>query len=236
MSRTKAELLEELQHKLQVPPRLPGSAAELGYEVFLLSKELQSCNDPDGARLTRTYHEYVTNHKCFGMVQNQIEYAIRLASDQGDLLYEEMSKLFSLRDEIEALKTLGYVGDREGSSDVSKLSAIGFKERKGRRNWSPRIEQISGIGDGGGTLRMFLPSNPSKKADPSRSRHEFKTGRNYVRQPSERSLNDEVDPECNGRRSLDGDLAPRPRETPNSQHLYGEWRTREIRRKNRPFR
>jgi hypothetical protein len=114
MSRTKAELLEELQHKLQVPPRLPGSAAELGYEVFLLSKELQSCNDPDGARLTRTYHEYVTNHKCFGMVQNQIEYAIRLASDQGDLLYEEMSKLFSLRDEIEALKTLGYVGDREG--------------------------------------------------------------------------------------------------------------------------
>ena len=42
-----------------------------------------------------------------GVLDNRLDYVNRLSYDRGDLLYEEMHKLFGLADEIWALKALG---------------------------------------------------------------------------------------------------------------------------------
>ena len=45
------------------------------------------------------------------LLAHQMSYAQRLADSEGPLLYEEMHKLFSLRDEIHAMRVLGLPAD-----------------------------------------------------------------------------------------------------------------------------
>lgn len=80
-------------------------AATLGYEVFCLGYVHQAGD------LKNDFHNYIKRHGFEDVLEYQIEYAMRLIRNQGDLLYEEVHKLFSLCDEIEALRTLGCGAD-----------------------------------------------------------------------------------------------------------------------------
>lgn len=61
--------------------------------------------------LRSTFLETLTRLNMLDLMQNQMNYAIKIAEAPGKLLYEEMHKLFSLCDTIHALESLGLNSD-----------------------------------------------------------------------------------------------------------------------------
>jgi hypothetical protein len=62
------------------------------------------------------------------LATTQMNYAINLATAKGDLLYEEMHKLFSLRNEIFALEEMGFSCNESLKKDVDNALMYRFKK------------------------------------------------------------------------------------------------------------
>jgi hypothetical protein len=89
--------------KLYGPSR---NKSAIAYEVF--SKlVISNISEIDKARLRRNFIDAVEASGNDSMLNDTIGYAIHLSEYPGDLLYEEMHKLFSLSDEIESMILLG---------------------------------------------------------------------------------------------------------------------------------
>ncbi len=83
-------------------------------DLYLL---LRSNGGQDQVEVRRLVARFMDSLPVWGMedvLANQVEYARRLASAPGELLYEEMHKLFSLCDDVRALRELGLtIGAKE---------------------------------------------------------------------------------------------------------------------------
>lgn len=101
MSTTKAD---KIRTRLAKDAVLPHQAAAIGMEVFALTEELAHS---DAASLISDFKAALQRWELQEVLANQVNYAVRLALDPHDLLYEEMHKLFSLLDEIHALGQIG---------------------------------------------------------------------------------------------------------------------------------
>jgi hypothetical protein len=107
------DLISETQSLLGRPFRRPGQASAAAMNLFLLSQVHHLGGDPRVVELQERFAEALGDLSPEDVLTTQIRYASGLASAPGALLYEEMHKLFSLADEIYALRGLGYVADRE---------------------------------------------------------------------------------------------------------------------------
>ncbi|WP_339683443.1 hypothetical protein [Gimesia maris] len=88
-------------------------------------------NEETAQELRNGFLNYIEVHNFQDVLQRRIEYAIKLASAERDLLYEEMLKLFYLCDEIESLITLGLeVTQSEKNSLDQALKERFVKERR----------------------------------------------------------------------------------------------------------
>jgi hypothetical protein len=79
--------------------------------LFLVSRVLGLAQDPRLLQLDEAFHRVVRDAGLEDLLNHQLGYAIRVADAPGDLSYEEMHKLFSLADEIHALRELGFEAD-----------------------------------------------------------------------------------------------------------------------------
>jgi hypothetical protein len=108
---TADELVEQTRKALAQPMRLPHQASAIAFNLFLLLHVHRTGADPRVARLDQQFRKALADAGFEDLIGNQVDYAITLATSRGELLYEEMHKLFSLLGEIHALRTLGFVID-----------------------------------------------------------------------------------------------------------------------------
>jgi hypothetical protein len=104
------DLITQTQLALSRSSRLPADASEVALNLFLLSEVYHRSEDRRVAELRDRFHAEFSAVEP-QLLTNQARYASRLASAPGELLFEEMSKLFSLLEEIYALRTMGYHAD-----------------------------------------------------------------------------------------------------------------------------
>jgi hypothetical protein len=102
------ELFDAARSGLARPFRLPADAAPVAMNLFMLTQVHQLTDDPRVVELQERYREALGGRPPEEILANQLDYASRLAAAPGPLLYEEMHKLFSLADQVHALRGLGY--------------------------------------------------------------------------------------------------------------------------------
>ncbi len=118
----------EIQSDLSKPSVLPYQAAATGQKIFLLSTVNSDRTDIPG--LVACFRTALRRWGLEGVVQNQIDYATRLADDEGDLLYEEMHKLFSLRDEVYGLIQIGIPSEEDRVEQLDTSMRFRFKRQR----------------------------------------------------------------------------------------------------------
>lgn len=103
------DLIDQARLALSRRSRRAADASAAAKALFLL-EVYDRGEDPRVIDLRERFHE------TFGgmegeMLPSRIRYASRLAMPPGELIYEEMHKLFSLLDEVYALRAMGYSAD-----------------------------------------------------------------------------------------------------------------------------
>lgn len=97
---------------------MPHQAAAIGRTVFLLRT---GTRHDDIHELIDGFKVSLRRWGLETIVENQVQYASRVAAHDDDLIYEEMHKLFSLRDEIHGLVEIGISST---PSSVEQLDAL----------------------------------------------------------------------------------------------------------------
>lgn len=129
MSR-KEELVKSVKRKLKRPLILNHQAASVAYELFRLVDEFGN-EDLEINNLLDQFKIHLTQNALENISILQANYAIKLAGFTGDLEYEEIHKLYSLRDEIYALEYLGFSLPREKKKKLEdNLKSRLSKDRK----------------------------------------------------------------------------------------------------------
>jgi len=85
--------------------------------LFLLSQVHGLAEDPRIRDLGRRFEVAMRATGLKDVLSNQLRYAIRLARAPGVLSYEEIHKLFSLCDEVHALRALEFTADAQLIAD-----------------------------------------------------------------------------------------------------------------------
>lgn len=137
------ELRESIEAQLSRPLGRPHFAAALAYDIVELLARCGNGAEPDGAQYRSRFLDSLQREGITDLVGEQVAYALRLASYDGDLGYEEMHKLFSLCDEIEALRALGLMfsdGDRRALMSALE-QRFGREPRKARLVAEDRWEE-----------------------------------------------------------------------------------------------
>jgi hypothetical protein len=115
------ELMTELRGYLSQPVRLPYQASAIVKLLFLLSSVYQL-----GEAFSAAYDAGLRDE----LLANQVRYASRLATAPGKLIYEEMFKLFSLLEEIHALRVMGYAVDESLLQQMEADVRARFSEQR----------------------------------------------------------------------------------------------------------
>jgi hypothetical protein len=113
------ELLDATRRGLARPLRLPHQAAVVAMNLFLLTRVHGQAGDPRVTALQGRFREALGDRSLDEVLANQVDYASRLAAAPGPLEYEEMHKLFSLADDVHAMRSLG------GTADEARLRRFG---------------------------------------------------------------------------------------------------------------
>jgi hypothetical protein len=141
MSTGRLELVAEIERELAVPLKSRHTAAVLAARIhrLTLSHPLASAI---GGRLEKLLVESIQASGLGDVLGKHIEYAKRLAMASGELEYEEMHKLFSLRDEIEALGAiLGSLDEQaRGAVDGALRHRFAVEPRKASLVAEDRLE------------------------------------------------------------------------------------------------
>jgi hypothetical protein len=118
--------IRALALKLSKPVQKQYEAAAIAAEIVALSARNPGlAHDIDS--LKERFGRSLTAWGLDDLLPRQIQYAIRLARSEGDLLYEEMHKLFSLRDEIDALQSFGLRAEQELEQELEKALRDRFR-------------------------------------------------------------------------------------------------------------
>ena len=110
--------------------RLPHQAVEIAFEVFYLSSISKELSNDQSRKLIGMLCNSLVRWEKEDILTNQIEYAIRLARSDGDLIYEEMHKLYSLCDEVHALQKLGLFSQTEDISEFDEAIRNRLRNQK----------------------------------------------------------------------------------------------------------
>jgi len=119
-------ILESLQRQLCTKPRNPDESADLGYCILAYINK-HPHDYATELELRRNYCKYLDYYNINNILYSQYEYAVRLAQDDSDLIYEEMMKLFSLCDNIEALAYYGFILSPSDRHDLTNALKIRFQ-------------------------------------------------------------------------------------------------------------
>lgn len=137
---TKEKLVAALQREI----RLPYQAAALGYQLF---SYFRVCPD-DAAGLICEFHARLQLSGMSDVREQQMRYAAHLAAAPRLLEYEEMHKLLSLCDEIEALGALGLSASEHMKDEFENAVRERFHREPGKarmaaedrvENWNRRF-------------------------------------------------------------------------------------------------
>jgi hypothetical protein len=132
MNTTAEDLIRQAEEALARPLRLPYQASAIATRLYKLSNVHQLADDDRVVALQQRFHDVLEQAELPNILGNQLEYASRLASAPGPLIYEEMHKLFALCDEIHALRSQGFRADdalvRQFEDDVRRRFAAQPKE------------------------------------------------------------------------------------------------------------
>ena len=128
MKTERVDLLKSVREMLKRPHLNPPQVAGLGEEIFILKKIFNI----DGKQYRDFFNEYmkiVSKLNLHDLLERQIRYAVRLAGNSEELIYEDMFKLFCLCDEIVGLKGLGFEVEESLNIELKKALKNRFKKR-----------------------------------------------------------------------------------------------------------
>lgn len=124
---------------------LPHQASAIVMDLFLLSDVHHLSDDPRVTELRKRFQASYGTEAQDQLLDHQVRYASRLACAPGKLIYEEMHKLFSLLDEVHALRASGYSGDdallRQMNTDVR--SRFAAQQKMARLVAEDKVEEWS---------------------------------------------------------------------------------------------
>lgn len=106
-------LIEETVRQLRRRPTLPYEVAQIGRNLFLLTFVVRHHRDAEVAALLSQFNTVVHSAGLLDLVARQMNYALRIAEADGELVYEELHKLLSLCDSVHGLAALGLPVDRQ---------------------------------------------------------------------------------------------------------------------------
>jgi hypothetical protein len=124
------ELIQDTDDALGRPLGLPHQAASIAMNLFLLSQVYGLAEDPRVRDLGRRFKTAVQGAGLESVLSSQLRYAIRLASAPGRLMFEEIHKLFSLCDEVHALRALGFAADTQLLADFEASVSSRFAAQR----------------------------------------------------------------------------------------------------------
>ena len=128
------ELLDEINQGLCKPPLYIGHPAAIGRAIYKLLFGYGRTGAKEQKHWQSAYRAYLKAHSSEDVAKNQIDYALRLIDAKRGLMYEEIHKLFSLIDEIEALKRMGIKVDEAAYSGLqSEFRKWCDRQRKNAR-------------------------------------------------------------------------------------------------------
>lgn len=103
----KSELINSIENRLNADVRLPHQACSIAYDIYVLMRKYGLSNNNQVQELATKFVSLLPEWELEDLIVRQVQYAQRIADYDGTLEYEEMHKLFSLCDEIQALEDLG---------------------------------------------------------------------------------------------------------------------------------
>jgi hypothetical protein len=127
-SQTAQSRLRRIERKI-ADAKAHYQAAAVAYEILATATTHGELDSQIPALRTR-FLELLENRGFGNLLERHIKYAIKLASSEEELLYEEMHKLFSLCDEIEALRFLGLKVSPALEKELVKALRLRFKREK----------------------------------------------------------------------------------------------------------
>jgi hypothetical protein len=128
-------LLCETAAALTRPLNLPAQCVAVASNLFLLVQVHGLGQDPRVRGLQEQFRAIADTGPCQDLLSHQLRYGSRLASAPGQLLYEELHKLFSLADDVHALRALGFSADQ---SLVERFAAD-LRARFAAQPWPARL-------------------------------------------------------------------------------------------------
>ena len=124
---TTDDLMRATEAALRQPALPPYRLSSIALRLYLLTAVHHLADVARVARMRQQFHDALARAEAPDVLTHQIRYALRLANAPGPLIYEEMHKLFSLCDEIHALRSLGLPADdallRQFDRDVRRRFA-----------------------------------------------------------------------------------------------------------------
>jgi hypothetical protein len=127
-------------------------AAAIGRQLHKLQSRADLAMDRRIGMLVNRYFTLLSSWGLEDLLQRQTDYAIVLASAEGELEYEEIHKLFSLCDEISALESLGL------KHDIAQRSRFESAVRKRFSDQSRVAELVAeDRGESGGAGKWWFP-------------------------------------------------------------------------------
>lgn len=127
-----SDILKSIQERLKKSHLYPHQVASLGEDIFILKNRLGRLNNREYEVILKDYTKLLDKLGLQDILLNQIQYAIRIAKSQGELEYEEMHKLFSLCDEISALKNIGLKVDESINKTLKDALEYRFQLERGK--------------------------------------------------------------------------------------------------------
>jgi hypothetical protein len=124
-----ARELNALQNQMEGGAPLPHQATDWAMRLFTLSHDTQV--DPSAVqKLLEHFLDSLPEWGLEDLPARTAEYAHRLATAPGELEYEELHKLFSLRDELHVLCELGMSIGSQAQSELDAALRARFQAQK----------------------------------------------------------------------------------------------------------
>lgn len=127
-------LVRDARQALSRPITVPGQAAAIAKNLFVLSEVHGRAADPVVVELLAAFRAALRDADLADVLERQLRYGATLAGATGPLLYEEMHKLVSLCDAVHALRRLGFSADPALISQFEAAVRARFAAERGMAN------------------------------------------------------------------------------------------------------
>lgn len=135
------QLRRSVERELAERTKIPHRAIGVGVEIFLLGEVCGMRGDDELLSLEQRFAELVRSFEDCSLCDHVMRYAIRLASHESELIFEEMAKLYSLCKDAYALSALGY----PGSAELQPVFEAAVRDRLARQ---PKLAKAAIVDDG----------------------------------------------------------------------------------------